>query len=140
MTTTTMTSIREQNIAITQQSIQEFLNGNIQGVLDLCANDVRWITYQNPNIPFGKIYQGKDAAGQFFADLGGNVDFTIFTPEKFYADEDMVFVITHQAAKVKSTGKNFDHQMLMTFKIRDEKIVEFFGYIDSADMEKAFSK
>jgi ketosteroid isomerase-like protein len=139
MEPSTMTSTKEQNIAVTQQSINEFLKGNIQGVLDLCTEEVNWTTYQNQDIPFGKTYKGKAAAGQFFRDLADSVDFIVFTPEKFYADEDMVFVITHQAAKVKATGKTFDNQLLITFKITDGKIAEFFGYIDSADMEKAFT-
>jgi ketosteroid isomerase-like protein len=135
-----MASTKEQNIAVAEGAINAFLKGNIQEVLDVCTEDIIWTTHQNPDVPFAKTYEGKAGTGQFFNDLGSSVDFSVFTPGKYYGDEDMVFVKTHQAATVKATGKTYDHQMLMTFKLRDGKIAEFFAYVDSADQGRAFAK
>lgn len=133
-----MESSKEQNIAVAQHAINDFLSGDIQGMLNLCADDITWSTNENPDVPFAHTYKGKTGANQFFNDLGSNVEFKDFSPEKYYGDDDMVFVKTHEAAKVKSTGKTYDHQMLMSFKIRDGKIKEFFAYVDSADQARAF--
>ena len=135
-----MESSKEQNITVAQNAINEFLKGNIQGMLEKCADDITWSTNENPDVPFAHTYRGKSGANQFLNDLGSNVEFKDFSPEKYYADDDMVFVKTHQAATVKSTGKTYDHEMLLSFKIRDGKISEFFAYADSADIAKAFSK
>lgn len=140
MATTTMTSTKEQMITLVKQGFDHFLKGNIQAVLDSCTEDVNWGLYENPDIPFAKNYKGKEAIAQFFRDLDKSVNFNIFSPDKFYADEDMVFVKVHEAATVKPTGKNYDHQVLMAFKIRDGKICDYFGYGDTALVAKAFSK
>jgi uncharacterized protein len=133
-----MESSKEQNIAVAQLAINDFLKGDIQGMLSLCADDITWSTNENPDVPFAHAYKGKTGVNQFLNDLKSNVEFKDFSPEKYYGDDDIVFVKTHEAAKVKSTGKTYDHQMLMSFKIRDGKIKEFFAYVDSADQARAF--
>jgi len=134
-----MTATKEQNISVVQKGVGEFIKGNIPGMLDTCDDDIVWTTNQNPAVPFAKTYKGKSGARQFFNDLNGNVEFTDFSPEKYWGDDDMVFVKTHEAAIVKKTGKKYDHEMLMSFKVRNGKIVEFFAYVDSADQERAFA-
>jgi ketosteroid isomerase-like protein len=101
-----MATTKEQNINIVQNGVNEFIKGNIPGMLDACADDIVWITSLNPDLPFAKIYKGKTAAGQFFKDLGSNVDFSEFSPGKYYGDDDMVFVKMQQAATVKKPAKN----------------------------------
>ncbi|HET6557904.1 MAG TPA: nuclear transport factor 2 family protein, partial [Prolixibacteraceae bacterium] len=113
---------------------------NIPALLDRFTEDINWAIYSNPDVPFAKSYKGKSATAQFFKDLDNSVNFNVFSPEKFYADEDMVFVKTHEVATVKSTGKTYDHQVLMTFKIRDGKICDFFAYGDTAAQSRAYSK
>ena len=134
-----MKATREENIEVAQTGINAFINGNMEGLLDVCAEDIVWSTHQNPDVPFAKTYKGKEGARQFLNDLADNVAFSVFSPEKYYSDDDMVFVKTHQVAKVKSTGKTYDHQMLMTFKIKHGKVSEFFAYVDSADQGRAFT-
>lgn len=136
----TMTSTKEQMITLVKQGIDDFLKGNIPVLLDRFTDDITWAVFSNPDVPFAKTYNGKSGADEFFKQLDNSVNFNVFSPEKFYADEDMVFVKTHEAATVKSTGKTYDYQMLMTFKIRDGKICEFFAYVDSAAQSRAFSK
>lgn len=140
MESTTMTSTKEQMITLVKQGIDDFLKGNIPALLDNFTEDITWAIYANPDVPFAQTYKGKSGTAQFFKDLDNSVNFNVFSPEKYYADEDMVFVKTHEVATVKSTGKTYDHQILMTFKIRDEKICEFFAYGDSAAQTRAFSK
>jgi len=140
MASPTMTSTKEQMITLVKQGIDDFLKGNIPALLDNFAEDIIWATYPNPDVPFAHTYNGKSATAQFFKELENSVNFNVFSPEKFYADEDMVFVKTHEVATVKSTGKTYDYPMLMTFKIRDGKICEFFAYVDSAAQASAFSK
>lgn len=140
MESMTMTSTKEQMITVVKQGINEFLKGNIPALLNSCTEDILWAIYSNPDVPFAKSYKGKTDTAKFFKELDNSVNFNVFSPEKYYADEDMVFVKTHEAATVKSTGKTYEYQMMMTFKIRDGKICEFFAYADSAAQSRAFSK
>lgn len=140
METTTMTSTKEKMITLVKNGIDDFLKGNIQAMLDNFTEDINWAIYSNPDVPFAKSYKGKTGTAQFFNELNNHVNFNVFSPGKFYADEDMVFVKVHEVATVKSTGKTYEHQVLMTFKIRDEKICEFFAYGDTAAQSRAFAK
>lgn len=135
-----MATTREQNISLVRDGIIKFKSGNIKGMLEDFNEDVIWNSYHNQNVPYAHIYKGKAATSEFFKELGNDVVFTDFTPEHFYGDEDMVFVKTHQAATVKSTGKKYDHEMLMSFKIKNGKVSECFSYVDTADLEKAYLK
>ena len=140
MTSTTLTSTKEQLIAVVKQGIDDFLKGNIQALLNNLTEDCIWSTYTNPGVLFAKTYKGKTAVGQFFKDLENTLNFNVFSPEKYYSDEDMVFVKTNVMATVKSTGKSYDHHELFTFKMKNGKISEFFVYLDTANQARAFSK
>ena len=135
-----METNKERNIDLVKAGINKFKSGNIGGMLEDFAEDIIWNSYENEKIPSARLYKGKAATGEFFRELGKDVIFNDFTPEHFYGDEDMVFVKTHQAATVKSTGKKYDNEMLLSFKIKNGKISECFAYVDSANIEKAYLK
>jgi len=135
-----METNKEKNIDLVREGINKFKSGNIGDLLDDFTEDVVWNSYENEKIPYAHLYRGKAATGEFFRELGKDVIFDDFTPENFYGDGDMVFVKTHQAATVKSTGKKYDNEMLLSFKIKNGKICECFAYTDSANIEKAYLK
>jgi ketosteroid isomerase-like protein len=135
-----METNRERNIALVREGINKFKSGNIKGLLDDFTEDVIWNSYENEKIPYAHLYRGKAATGEFFRELANDVTFIDFTPEDFYSDGDMVFVKAHQAATVKSTGRKYDNEMLMSFKLKNGKITECFAYVDSANIEKAYLK
>lgn len=128
----------DKNVQLVKNAYGEFLNGNIQGVLDLCTDDIDWGAYENSTVPYGQTYYGKPGVGEFFATLGGAIDYTQFEPKEFYPSGDKVFVRGYHQAKVKSTGKTFGHDFLMEFTLRDNKIRSFFAWVDSRDQAHAF--
>lgn len=131
---------KEQNVSIVQKAFDNFLKGNIQGILDVSADDITWGSYFDPAVPFSKAYHGKSGVGEFFATLGGSVDYKKFELHEYYADGDTVLVKGRQEAVVKTTGKTFGHDFLMQFKLRDGKVIYFFSFIDILDEVKAFTK
>jgi uncharacterized protein len=131
---------KEQNSLTVQQAFDNFLKGNVQGILDVCTDDITWGSYLDPAVPFSKTYQGKKGVGEFFATLAATSDYKTFDTQDFYADGDAVLVKGYQEAVVKTTGKTFAHDFLMQFKLRDGKIAYFFSFIDMNDEVKAFTK
>jgi ketosteroid isomerase-like protein len=131
---------KEQNISIVQNAFANFLNGNIPGILDASTDDITWSSYDNPAVPYAKTYHGKKGAAEFFASLGGSVDYTEFQPREYFADADKVFVKGYHKATVKSTGKTYGHDFLMEFSFRDGKVSSFFAYVDTRDQAAAFAK
>jgi uncharacterized protein len=137
--------LAEQNLTLKEQSIQtvkvafdDFLKGDIQAILDGCTDDIEWGAHYNPTVPYGKTYEGKAGAAEFFKTLSESVNYTRFEPKEYYADGDKVFVRGYHQAVVKSTGKTFGHNFLMEFTIRGGKVSRFFAYVDTNDQAKAF--
>ncbi len=131
-------STNEQNLAIIQNAFQNFATGNIPGIIDCCTHDIIWDAYHHPTVPYGKAYNGKAGVGEFFTTLSNNVDFEIFEPREFFADNDCVLVRGYHQATVKSTGKKFGHDFLMHFRLRDSMIYYYFAFTDSVDQAQAF--
>jgi uncharacterized protein len=130
----------EQNISIVQNAFDNFLKGNVQGIQDVCTDDITWGSYFDPAIPFSKTYHGKSGVGEFFATLAATSDYKKFELQEYYADGDAVLVRGYQEAVVRTTGKTFGHDFLMQFKLRDGKVFYFFSFIDILDEVKAFTK
>jgi ketosteroid isomerase-like protein len=136
---TLLNAKKEQNISIVQKAFQNFQQGNIADILSESTEDIEWGSYKNSVVPFGKTYHGKKGAGEFFATLAATTEYKTFEPREFYADKDSVLVRGYHEAIVKSTGKNFGHEFLMHFKLREGKVYSFFAFVDSRDEAEAFS-
>jgi len=128
------------NIETVQQAFGNFAQGNISGILDVCTDDITWSSWKNATVPFAKTYTGKAGAANFFTDLNNEVTYTTFEPRNFYDCSDRVFVKVFHSAIVKSTGKIFEHEALMEFVFRGDKVCSFFAYVDSYDEAIAYSR
>ena len=95
----------KNSIQIVQQAFANFGSGNIQGILDVCTDDVVWTGADNPDVPFAGIFKWKDGVKKFFSNLANEVEFTSFEPKEFFSDKDAVVVLGHNTGNVKKTGK-----------------------------------
>src|ERR1700754_4422617 len=97
------------NALLVQHAIDNFLQGNIAGVLDFCTDDVEWGSYENPDVPFAGIFQGKNGVLRFFETLATTVNYTVFEYRQFISQGDDVIVLGHQTGTAKKSGKPFNH-------------------------------
>ena len=75
-------------VQLVQQAYADFGSGNIQGILDICTDDVVWTGYENPGVPFAGTFKGKDGVSEFFQLLAENVDYSAFEPKEFFSDNN----------------------------------------------------
>jgi len=134
----TVATVTEQNIALVQNAFADFLNGNIQGVINACSEDVEWGGYENDVTPISGMYHGKVGVARFFTLLAESVDYTLFDPREFFADGNNVFVKGRHEGRAKPTGKSFGHDFMMQFVIRNGKVTYFFAWTDTYDQAKAY--
>ncbi len=135
METTTAT---KNNLQIVQQGFDNFAKGNISAIIDVCTDDVEWGSYNNPDVTPSGTYHGKKGVQDFFSTLAQNINYSSFEPRDFLVQGDNVVVFGHHTGTVKSTGKTFDHDWCMRFKMDDGKIEEYFSFVDTYDQAKAF--
>ena len=133
-------TLTKNNVEVIQQAYADFGSGNVQGILDACTDDVVWTGHDNPTVPIAGTFRGKEEVRQFFANLSREVDYTDFSPREFFSDKDAVIVLGRHAGRVKSTGKTYDHDWCMVFRLREGKIYHFFVFLDTREQAESFSR
>lgn len=128
----------KNNVETIQQAFADFGSGNIQGILDVCTNDVVWTGAENPTVPFAGTFKGKEGVMNFFSKLAENVEFSSFEPKEFFNDKNAVIVLGHETGKVKSTGKTFDDDWCMIFRMRDGKMYHYYVFGDTRKQAESF--
>ena len=128
----------KNNVQIIQQAFDDFGKGNIGGILDICTNDVVWSSAENPDVPIAGTFKGREGVKNFFGEVSGNVDYSNFEPKEFFSDKDAVVVLGHHTGQVKKTGKTFDHDWCVVFKLRDGKVYKYNIFVDTRDQAESF--
>lgn len=82
-----------------------FGQGNIQYIIDGCAENVRWLPSGVPQTPMNRLFEGKSGAKQFFEQVGKHNKWTRFVPERFIEGTDGATVVVLGSAR----GTIFHH-------------------------------
>jgi uncharacterized protein len=125
-------------LKVVQQAFNDFLNGNIAGIVNACADDVVFGTYINPIARPSGNYYGKEGVIEFFKEVDENMNMTLFEPREFITQDDRVIVLGHQIAIIKPTGKTVDQDWCMSFTVRNGKIQHYFDFGDTYQFAQAF--
>lgn len=129
--------MESKSIAVVQQCYTEFGKGNITGVLDKLDENVSWTDPGYPDIPYAGKRKGKEEVAEFFNEMNGAIEFTQFEPKSFNADEGTVFVTGYFAGRSRKSGKTFETEWAMLWKIENEKVVHYQAYIDTNNVAKS---
>jgi uncharacterized protein len=130
----------QDNLKTIHQVYAAFGEGDIEGVLGMLTDDVRWSTPGPPDvIPYAGLRTGHDQVAGYFKAFGEAVETTEFEPQTFFAQDDMVVVLGRYAFRVVGTGNAVDNDWVHTFKLTEGKISVFEGYEDSAAVVAAFT-
>jgi len=128
------------NTDIVQSGYEKFGTGDVEGLLELFADNILWQVPEIENAPFTGTREGKQAVGEFFKLLAENEKFDRFEPLEFIAQNDKVVVIGEVAATVTSTGRSYESQWVHVFNLVDVEITTFQEFFDTATVAKAFQK
>ena len=82
----------QNNIAVIQQAFACFGQGDVPGILNTLANDVRWWVAPVANVPYTGARNGHAGAAEFFALMAQCEDVLQFEPRDFIAQGDQVVV------------------------------------------------
>ena len=126
------------NVQLIQQAFADFGSGNIQGILNILADDVVWGGYEDPTVPFARTFKGKEGVAQFFKLLSDSVNFTRFEPREFIGQGERVVALGYNSGTAKKMGKSFESEWSFVFTVHNGKLQSFFGYNDSLATHRAF--
>lgn len=128
------------NTDIVRKGYEAFGSGDIEALLALFTDDIRWSVPEIENAPFAGSRQGKGSVAEFFKQLSEAEDITRFEPLEFIAQNDKVVVLGESAATVKDTGRSYETDWVHVFTVRDGQVAEFTEFFDNAAATRAFQK
>ena len=128
----------QENKQLAMNGYQMFLKGDIQGVLDMCADDIEWTSADLPSVPYAGAFHGKAGVRDFFQKVAATIEFLAYQPQSFIADEDKVAVSGISTARVRATGASFDDTWVHIFTMKNGKTVRFEQFHNTAAAVAAF--
>ena len=129
----------EENKQVVQAIFEAFGRGDIPGVLEHVSADVTWDAPGPSSVPFYGRRRGHEGATEFFVQLGTNVEFEKFEVWEFIAEGESVVVTGTERGKVRSTGKTYEQDWVLLFKVSGGKVKGFHCYDETDSVARAFS-
>jgi uncharacterized protein len=128
----------EENKRTVQSVFEAFGRGDIPGVLEHVSEDVTWDAPGPSAVPFYGRRRGHEGATEFFVQLGSNVEFEKFEVGEFIAEGESVVVTGTERGRVSSTGKTYEQDWVLLFKVRGGRVVSFHCYDETDAVAQAF--
>jgi ketosteroid isomerase-like protein len=127
----------DDRIVTIERMYELFAAGDIDGVMELCVPDP--VVTQDPALPWGGRFVGRDAVIEFAMKLAGTTDSKV-THEQLFAAGDQVVQQGRTAGTVRGTGAAFDIPECHVWTFRDGLIAEAAFYLDSAAMLEVLAR
>ena len=124
----------QQNLEVVKRGYEAFGRGDIDAVLQLCADDVEWATPGPPDLPTAGTRRGREQVAQFFRAVDDVFEIQRFEPQTFITQGDHVVVLGSDTARIKATGKVLTERWAHVFTLRNGKIATMREYIDTAQI------
>ncbi len=110
---------------VARQAYERFANGDIDGILAMMSDDVRW---EVPKVlPQGGSFEGRDGVGEFFAGVVREWPELQVESEELVADGDQAVSLGRARGK-RPSGENAEWSFSHVFTVRNGKIVRFREY------------
>ena len=128
----------QESLQVVKDGYAAFSRGDIPGLLALMAEDVEWII-PGAGLPLAGTYRGPDGVADFFQKLSVETEFLDFQPREFIADGDRVLVVGWERSRVKATNRTLEVDWVMSFSVRNGKIVKYREYTDTKAIADAYA-
>ena len=130
----------QDNKELIRKILAEIVQGNVESLFESISDEVVW-EFPNPDnkLAIREVYKGRDGTTQLLEDLGALSEITVFEPLEFIAEGETVVVIVHEESRAKSTGEQFEQDMVQVWTIRDGKITRCRVFEDTYSAVKVFA-
>jgi uncharacterized protein len=137
--TTTRRVRAMSNIKTVQAIYEAFGRGDLDGILERLAVDVRWEehptgnTAQDQDVPYMRQRTGREAVAGFFHDIAEDFQLVSFAPHTFLEGDGHVAVVIDVEIKVTSTGRHLrDEEIHLWAFDADGRITAYRHFLDTA--------
>ena len=133
-----------RNVEVLKDAYQRWADtkgGSVDHWMDLVSEDVRFgsIARGAPEMQFATTYDNRTALRGYFEGLLSDWEMLHYTVDEFVADGDAVVMRGSTAWRNKKTGQVAETPKVDFWRFRDDKVVEFYEYYDTARVFAAAS-
>ena len=132
------------NVVVVRQFFDALERGDLLGVIECVGEEVDWqspVTRTHPaQIPWSRIRRTKQEVAEFFKELGQMVKPEGFRLVQITHQDDRVVVEGQNKGTVHKTRRTYEHDWVMIFSVRENKIVRFRHYYDTGDLMRPLGR
>ncbi len=125
-----------------QNAIRNFFSalgeGNLDKALESVHEDAVFSAPGPKTVPIYGNFYSKEGVGKFIGILGELFDTEAFQIYDIVEKDDYVFAIGLMKHRVKKTGRLFECEWSLVFKIKDNQIISYKMFEDTAALENAY--
>ena len=111
-------------LKVVEDVYRRFGEGDIDGFLALCADEIEWVVNGPSNLEKCRSYEGRSGVRQFL-DLLSAWEFTAFEPREFFADGETVVVLGEEKGNDRASRKAFENRWVHVFDVQEGRITRF---------------
>src|SRR5437879_6524737 len=108
-------------------------------ILNQLTDDVEWVVFGPPSVPFTGAYYGREAVGRVLSMiLNTQNNHRVAITEILTAGKSVVATVRY-SGRVAATSRGFDTSAVHMFTFRNGKVASFRDYFDTAQLAAAYT-
>ena len=116
-----------------------FARGDLPAVLGLLDPEVSWVT--PATLPWSRgRYSGRDEVAEYFKSFAEALDEAAVEPHELLECGERVVALGEERARVRASGERFAAPFAHVIRVREGRVVEFRGHVDTAAIVAAFAR
>src|SRR6202167_2169790 len=126
----------QDSVQIVKDFFAAIGQGDKQGLVALCAEDIEWII-PGENWPLAGTHRGHAGLADVLRKASEEVEMTYPEPPEFVAQGDRVLVVGVATGKIKATNRAFKDDWVFAITVRNSKVTKLRQYIDTQALARA---
>jgi ketosteroid isomerase-like protein len=128
----------QENRALVEHLYAAFAANDIPRLLEVLSEDIDWLFFGPPTIPFAGHYRGHEQVAAFFAKARETSEFLVFEPREITPGANHVLVQGFEKGLARTTRLTWETDWAHVFTVSSGKIVKLREYYDTSVISAAF--
>ena len=126
-----------ENADVLRSGYEAFARGDMDGVKELWADDIRWEGPNAEQLPGGGTRSGKDDVAGMLGEIAERWERFDVSPDEFIEQGDTVVVLGHSEGKAKDSGAEVKVPFVHVWRMSDGKAARVQVLTDTAVVAEA---
>lgn len=115
----------KDTLRVVEEVYERFAQADIEGFLNLCADDIEWIVNGPSTLEKCNAYFGRAGVQEFLNILNNSWEFSSFAAKQFIVKGNTALVLGDESGTDINTSKIFENRWAHVFDVKAEKIIRF---------------